>query len=87
MRKESEAEIRDAMQHWFTKKEVAPKMEIKPVEAEGPPSNYSQSDINVQEMWERAVEHDNDKRALKQAKKKKRVIPRDTNLEKFGQVF
>lgn len=79
MRSSSEADIRDAMEKWFTKKEIVKKAEVKS------PSDYSQSVINNQEMWEKAVERERDQRALTHEKNK--IVPKDSNLEEFGKLY
>ena len=66
MRSSSEAEIKDAMEKWFTKKEILKKQETVEEKAE---SEYSQSQIGLKAMWEKAIEDDRDNRNLTKAKK------------------
>jgi len=82
MRLSTEAEIKDTMDKWFTKKEILKKTE--PV-IEKADSEYSQSQIGMNTMWEKAIEDDRDERNLTKAKTK--LPQQDKTLEKFGAQF
>jgi hypothetical protein len=82
MRSSSEANIKDMMEKYLTKKKVMVIEDKRPPPS--PQSNYSRSAINNNEMWERAVEKDRDERMLMVAKKISMLVEQDITLEKFG---